>query len=74
MHPSAVDHIPELLARFDGRRSNLVPILRAIQDEYTYLPEDAVRRVAVKLDIPIAEVFQVAKSLRSLERVAPSEA
>jgi NADH:ubiquinone oxidoreductase subunit E len=73
MHPSAIDHIPELLARFDDRRSNLVPLLRAIQDEYTYLPDDAIRRVAIKLNVPVAEVFQVAKSLRSLERVAPTE-
>jgi NADH:ubiquinone oxidoreductase subunit E len=73
MHPSAVDHIPELLARFDDQRSNLVPMLRAIQDEYTYLPEEAIRRVAVKLNVPVAEVFQVAKSLRNLERVAPTE-
>jgi NADH:ubiquinone oxidoreductase subunit E len=72
MHPSAVDHIPELLARFDDRRSNLVPLLRAIQDEYTYLPEDAIRRVAMKFQLPVAEVFQVARSLKSFERVAPS--
>jgi NADH:ubiquinone oxidoreductase subunit E len=73
MHPSPVDHIPEILARFDDRRSNLVPLLRAIQDEYTYLPEGAAHRVAVKLHVPVAEVFQVAQSLKKLERAAPSE-
>jgi len=74
MRPSHVDHIPELLARFDDRRSNLVPILEAIQDEHTYLSEDAVRQVAVKLQIPAAEAFAVALRLRDSNRMLiPSE-
>ena len=69
MHPSHVDHVPELLARFDDRRTNLVPILQAIIDTYTFLPEDAEHQIAVKLHIPVAEVIQAAHKLVDPNRV-----
>ena len=69
MHPSHIDHIPQLLARFDERRTNLAPILQAIIDEYTFLPEDAAHQVAVRLHIPIADVIQAAHKLADPNRV-----
>jgi NADH:ubiquinone oxidoreductase subunit E len=69
MHPSHIDHIPELLTRFDNRRANMIPMLQAIIDEYTYLTDDAVRQVAVRLQVPVAEVFQVAQQLADPNRV-----
>ncbi|MGZ4787965.1 MAG: NAD(P)H-dependent oxidoreductase subunit E [Terriglobales bacterium] len=72
MHPSHIDHIPGLLSRFDNRPGNIVPILQAIIDEYTYLPEEAVRQVSVKLHVPIAEVMQQAHKLTDPNRVPES--
>ena len=69
MHPSHIDHIPELLRRFDNRPTSLVPILEALIAEYTYLPEDAAHQVAVKLQIPVAEVLQAAHKLADPNRV-----
>jgi len=69
MHPAHVDHIPELLNRFDNRATNVTAILQAIIDEYTYLPDEAIRRVAMKLQIPIAEVLQAAHKLTDPNRV-----
>ena len=69
MHPSHIDHVPELLGRFDDRPANLRPILQAIIDEYTYLPEEALRQVAVKLHVPIAEVMQQAHKLSDPNRL-----
>lgn len=69
MHPSHIDHVPELLNRFDCRRTNMVPILQAIIDHYTFLPDDAVRQVAVKLQVPVAEVSQAAQRLTDPNKV-----
>ncbi|HUN90043.1 MAG TPA: NAD(P)H-dependent oxidoreductase subunit E [Terriglobales bacterium] len=69
MRPSHVDHIPELLARFENKPSNLVPILEAIIDEYTFLPEDAAHQIAMKLKLPVADVMQVAHGLADPNRV-----
>ncbi len=74
MRPSHIDHVPELLARFENKPSNLRPILEAIIDEYTFLPEDAVHQIAVKLKLPVADVLQAAHGLVDPNRVtAPVE-
>jgi NADH:ubiquinone oxidoreductase subunit E len=56
--------IPELLGQFDDRRANLIPILQEIQAKHYYLPEEALRRVARKLHVPVSEVYQVATFYR----------
>jgi NADH-quinone oxidoreductase subunit E len=56
--------VAELLAQFDDRRSNLIAILQEIQARHFYLPEEALRRVARKLQVPLPEVYQVATFYR----------
>jgi NADH:ubiquinone oxidoreductase subunit E len=56
--------LSELLAHFDDRRSNLIPILQEIQGTHFYLPEEMLRRVARKLQVPLPEVYQVATFYR----------
>lgn len=50
----------QTLEGFDDKRSNLIPILQAIQSTHYYLPEEALRRVARKLRIPVSDVYEVA--------------
>lgn len=54
----------EILAKYDNRRSNLVPILQDIQSSLRYLPEPVLRQVARKLRMRDAEVYQVATFYR----------
>jgi NADH:ubiquinone oxidoreductase subunit E len=56
--------VADLLAAFDDRRSNLIPILQQIQAMHFYLPEEALRRVARKLQVPLPEVYHVATFYR----------
>lgn len=39
---------------------NLIPILQEIQEQFHYLPEEALREVSRRLHIPLTEVFHVA--------------
>jgi len=52
--------VDEILREYNHTPSNLIAILQKIQDIYTYLPEEIMRRVARDLDIPPAHVFGVA--------------
>ncbi len=52
--------IDETLERYDERRANLIPILQEIQDTYSYLPEDLLRRVSRKLHVSLSDVYQIA--------------
>jgi NADH-quinone oxidoreductase subunit E len=54
----------EILAKYDNRRSNLVPILQDLQSSLRYLPEPVLRKVARKLRIRDTEVYQVATFYR----------
>ena len=56
--------VKPLLAHFGDERANLIPILQEIQATFSYLPQEALRRVARKLQIPITEVYQVATFYR----------
>ena len=56
--------IDEALAEFDDRRLNLIPVLQHVQATYSYLPQDALRRISHKLRVPLAEIYQVATFYR----------
>ncbi|MGB8261068.1 MAG: NAD(P)H-dependent oxidoreductase subunit E [Terracidiphilus sp.] len=64
--PAALDRaqkfekVCQILDRHGYRPSGLIPILQAIQHEYSYLPEEVLTHVATSLDVPPARVFGVA--------------
>jgi NADH-quinone oxidoreductase subunit E len=45
---------------FDNNPEALVMILQEVSAEFNYLPEEALRYVAAKLDIPLSQVYSVA--------------
>ena len=57
--------IDEIIDDYDGTRSSLIAVLQDIQAEYRHLPEDALRRVAQRLNIPLSEVYSTATFFRS---------
>lgn len=55
-------HGPEidaLLARYDQKRSAVIPLLYIAQDEYGHLTDEAIREVAGILSLPPTDVFEV---------------
>ena len=65
--PKIVDEatITEILGRHDNRVDALIMILQDIQNVYRYLPEEAMRIVTDRLDIPFSQVYEVATFYRS---------
>ena len=55
---NAVERI--LQAFPSGHREALIPLLQAVQEEFGYLPQDALRAIARHLGLPAAKVFGVA--------------
>jgi NADH-quinone oxidoreductase subunit E len=58
--------IDKIIKKYEGQDSWLVMILQDMQDEFNYLPEEALKYVAKKLDIPLSRVFSVATFYSSL--------
>jgi NADH-quinone oxidoreductase subunit E len=57
-------HAEEVLEQFENTRANLIPILQEIQATFFYLPEDVLRRVGRKLQVPMSDIYQVATFYR----------
>ena len=51
--------LDKLLASFAGEKSELIPILQRVQQEFGYLSEDAMRRIAQFTGVPECTVFGV---------------
>ncbi len=49
-----------VLASFDGRRDELIPILQEVQKEFGYLPEEAMLEVAKFTGVAESHVYAVA--------------
>jgi len=52
--------LDRLAARYPERRSALIPILQAVQEERGHLPPEVIQEVAAHLGLPPAEVMSVA--------------
>jgi len=46
--------------RHGAQASSLIAIMQEVNDELRYLPEDALRYIAWRLDIPVSQVYHVA--------------
>jgi NADH-quinone oxidoreductase subunit E len=55
-----VAEVERIVDRYGGKRSSLIGILHEIQTRYNYLPEEALRQVADRLDMKFPQVYGVA--------------
>lgn len=49
-----------IIARYNGDKGQLVSVLQDIQEQYRYLPREALQRVSERLDVPMVQVYAVA--------------
>lgn len=52
--------VDQIIETYDGQKASLVMVLQDVQEEYRYLPEPALERVASGLDVPLTQVYNVA--------------
>ncbi|RMG06050.1 MAG: NADH-quinone oxidoreductase subunit NuoE [Nitrospirae bacterium] len=48
------------ICEHDKKKGLLIPILHRIQEDYGYLPGEALERLSKKLELPLAEIYSVA--------------
>jgi NADH-quinone oxidoreductase subunit E len=53
------EKVKEIVQRYSGDKSYLVPILQDVQKEFNYLPKDALFSVSTQLSVPISRVYEV---------------
>jgi len=50
----------KILSVFEGKQGALISILQRVQEEFGYLPEEALKEIATFLKLPRSQVFSVA--------------
>jgi len=50
----------EIIKKHGREKSALIAILQDIQEEYNYLPKEALNAVSIQLDVPASRIYEVA--------------
>jgi NADH-quinone oxidoreductase E subunit len=58
------EKLEAILSRYEGDPADLIQVLEEVQDEYGYLPQEALKTVASRLEVPLTRVFSVATFYR----------
>jgi len=59
-HAIDLELMEPLLARFYGQKGAIIPVLQQAQVLYGYLPPEVLRRIAMRLRVPLSRVYGVA--------------
>ena len=49
-----------IFSNYEGKRENVIPILQKVQEEYTYLPDDLMAKIAKYTRVPASDIYGVA--------------
>ena len=56
-----MEGIEKILEQFPHlKRDILIPVLQAVQDEFGYLPEDAIRLIGNRMKLPTSKIYGLA--------------
>ncbi|MCW3134145.1 MAG: NADH-quinone oxidoreductase subunit NuoE [Methanophagales archaeon] len=59
------DKIDKIIEEHRTDKSELIPILQDVQAEYNWLPQDTLRYIAKRLQVPLTDVFGIATFYKS---------
>lgn len=54
------DRLKEILSMYEGKSTELIPVLQHVQEVFGYLPEDSMRGIAKFTRLPESRVYAVA--------------
>ncbi len=60
-----IEKVDEIITAYQSDAGSLLAIMQDVQDEARYLPREAMERIAVRLDIPITDVYRMATFFES---------
>jgi len=54
------DALTEIFSNYSGKREEVIPILQQVQDEFNYLPNSSMKRIADFTRVPESSVYAIA--------------
>jgi NADH-quinone oxidoreductase subunit E len=65
--------VDEIIDKYHAEKSSLIGIFQDIQQEYRFLPREAITRVVERLEIPMTQAYMVATFYKSFSLVPRGE-
>lgn len=65
--------VDQLIEKYRHERSAYITLLQDINNEYRYLPEEALKRVSEKTEIPLSELYSLATFYKCFSLVPRGE-
>ncbi len=69
MNPETLERLDQLIDESGLGESDLIGALQDIQRELNYLPEEAMRLVAEKINVPLSQVYSIATFYKAFSLV-----
>ncbi len=63
--------IDNILKKYENRKSALIAILQDIQEKYNWLPQEAMKMISQRLNVPLVDVYSVATFYRAFKLAQP---
>jgi NADH:ubiquinone oxidoreductase subunit E len=63
------ERVGKIIDKYQEKRTALISILRDIQDHYKFLPEEALKKVATRLQMDLNDIYGVATFYKSFSLV-----
>ena len=60
-----IERVNEIIDSYGAQRTASLVVLQEIQQEYNYLPREALEQVSQRLDLPLSEVYHLATFYRA---------
>src|SRR4030043_341856 len=62
-------HVGKIIDKYQEKRTALISILHDIQDRFNFLPEEALKKVALRLRIDLNDIYGVATFYKSFSLI-----
>ena len=61
-----IDKLDSILDKYEGEEGALIQVMLDVQQEFNWIPPEAIRRVGERLGIPLSKIYRVASFYRAM--------
>jgi NADH:ubiquinone oxidoreductase subunit E len=52
--------VKDIIKKYGGDKTAMIAILQDVQEEYRYLPKDALSSISKQMDVPLTRIYEIA--------------
>jgi NADH-quinone oxidoreductase subunit E len=60
VEPIMVQKLDQIIDKYESKKENIIGMLQAINQEYNWLPRDAIYYIAERIEVPFSYVYRIA--------------